>query len=75
VRAIRGFSQAAQMDDLQCFVRGFHTKHVADVQKLAKVGDFFILCAQCSVRCAKTFSVGEKKGKWLKSSEQSRILP
>jgi hypothetical protein len=27
------------MDDLQCFVRGFHTKHVADVQKLAEVGD------------------------------------
>jgi hypothetical protein len=25
------------MDDLQCIVRGFHTKHVADVQKLADV--------------------------------------
>jgi hypothetical protein len=35
------FSQEAQMDDLQCYVRGFHTKHVADVHKLAEVGDLF----------------------------------
>jgi hypothetical protein len=27
------------MADLQYFVRGFHTKHAADVQKLAEVGD------------------------------------
>jgi hypothetical protein len=26
------------MDDLQCFVWGFHIKHVADIQKLAEVG-------------------------------------
>jgi hypothetical protein len=35
VHGIHGWtslSQAAQMNDLQCFVRGFHTKHVADVQ-------------------------------------------
>jgi hypothetical protein len=43
VAGIRGFSQAAQMDDLQCFVRGFHTNHIADVQKLAEVGDLFIV--------------------------------
>jgi hypothetical protein len=44
--------QPAQMDDLQRFVWGFHTKHVADVQKLAKVGDLFIVMRSvlCTVR-------------------------
>jgi hypothetical protein len=37
------FPRAAQMDDMQCFVRGFHTKYVADIQKLAEVGDLFIV--------------------------------
>jgi phosphoribosylaminoimidazole (AIR) synthetase len=31
------------MDDLQCFVRGFHTKLVVDVQKLTEVGDLIIV--------------------------------
>jgi hypothetical protein len=36
--------QPAQMDDLQCFVRGFHAKHVADAQKLDDaVRDLFIV--------------------------------
>jgi hypothetical protein len=41
------------MDGLQCFVWGFHIKHVADVQKLAKVGDLFIVMRSvlCTVRC------------------------
>jgi hypothetical protein len=29
-------------------VRGFPTKHVADVQKLAEVGDLFIVIRSCS---------------------------
>jgi hypothetical protein len=60
--------QPAQMDDLHCFVRGFHTKHVADVQKLAEIGDVFVICAQCSVRCAEIFSV-------IKNPIRLRILP
>jgi hypothetical protein len=61
------------MDDLKYFVLEFHTKHVADVQKLAEVGDLFIVMAQWSVRCAETFSVRKKRAaiKCLKSSEQS----
>jgi hypothetical protein len=40
------------MDDLQCFVRKFHTKHVADVQKLAEVhvSDLLIVMRSFSVR-------------------------
>jgi hypothetical protein len=48
------------MDDLQCFVRGFHTKHVADIQKLAEVVDLFIV--KSSVLCAETFCVKKKNG-------------
>jgi hypothetical protein len=48
------------MDDLQCFVRGFHTKHVADVQKLAEVGDLFMRSVLCTV--ALKHLVCEKNG-------------
>jgi hypothetical protein len=43
--------------EVHCFFWGFHSKHVADVEKLPAVGDLLTLCAQCSVRCAESFSV------------------
>jgi hypothetical protein len=44
--------QPAQIDDVQSFVQGFHPKYVADVQKLAEVGDLFIFMRSvlCIVR-------------------------
>jgi hypothetical protein len=40
------FSTAAQMDDLHCFFHGFHTKRVADVQKLFKATLYSMLSFQ-----------------------------
>jgi hypothetical protein len=59
------------MDDLQCFVRGFHTNDVAGVQKLAKVGNLSIVMR--SVLCKVRWNILCEKQNG--GDHPSRILP